>query len=545
HIDNTGGSLQAAGDLVVASAGVLDNSAGHLSAGGSLAIFDPRGDTDPAAKTLAIVNGGGSLTAGKVMMLDAARLGFDGRIVSRGDFAAALQGDYVHGAAPDFYQASGSVSLAFTGTLVNDIAWHVGAGLSLSAGQIVNGPNGQISSDATTVVQAVSGALTNRGSIHGNTVAALGRELDNRGGHITGNTLAAEFSGNADNRQGRIDFTGAADVYVGGTLDNDGGRIDTGSLALAVGGNLTSRIATEQTAYRSADRERFAGRRLGWGETLVTQTIPGPRAGITARTGDLTLDVGGDLVVQSADLTAAGDLGGYVAGEIGVSAAALASHTHVQSINAGSSWAESGFNAETYSRTESSVEHLPAAIRAGGDLALIAGGGAFYQGSDVSAGGNLTLGAVRGNLQIAAAQNTRHAESTRIGEGSSETTTDSASLAGGRLDAGGDLRLLAGADLSLSGVDASAGGQLWAVAGQNLSAASLPIVTTTTIHTQSAEAPSGEDESGRNSTPAETTSTRTTTTQHGGHFSAPEGIVFDAGHGNPFASAPAAASAPT
>ncbi len=387
-------------------------------------------------------------------------------------------------------------------------------GLGVTGGQVIN--TGEISSNGTTLVQATAGTLSNPGLIQGDKVIVLGVDLANQGGQILGNTLTAVFTGHIDNTGGRIDIAGAADLQAGGHLINDAGRIDTGSLNLAVGGNLANKTLTGNQ-----------------------------RAGITARTGDLVLDVGGDLTIQGADLTAAGKLTGFVLGDIQVDA--LAIDRHSAETRGTAAWFA---DAARSSSSETSTSHLAADLHARGDLSLIAGGNARFQGTDIAAGGDLTLGAVTGNLSIGAAidRTVSHSSqfapdamanlgdsggaSTTIGGLLTTSDTSTQAAVGGRLNAGGAMDLLAGHDLSLSGVDAGAGGKLQVQAGHDIVAGSLAIADSSARQTQDTR-PANPDDFW--AAPSQDSNQHgTTTTQVGGHFSGATGVTFSAGHGNPF-----------
>jgi filamentous hemagglutinin family protein len=441
HLINAHGTLQASERLVITSQGTVDNTAGTMASGGLLAVLDPAGAHDPSAKTLAIINTRGTLHADSHLVIDSGSLSFDGTVVSGGDFSAALVGDYTHGAGNDFFQAAGSVALAFTGKVSNDTVWHVDKGLSVSGAQVINGAGGEISSNGVTLVQSTREPLANRGLVRGDTVIVLGAGLDNQAGRITGTRLYADIAGNAVNTGGHVDLAGPAEIHVGGDLLNNAGRIDTGSLDLQVGGSVFS------------------------------QTQGGLRAGITARSADLTLTVGHDLNLQGADLAAAGHLNGLVFGQVDVAAVPVIRSLQPQTVVRGT-----GDGPVEGTTTPSPVV---ADIHAGGDLSLIAGGDANYLGAEIAAGGQLSLGTVTGSLRI-------HSQ-----EGSAAGP--------GGIGAGGDISLLSGHDLVLSGLDVHAtGGRLLVMAGHDVIAGSA------------VAAPQGNA------------------------LAARDGMTIDAGHGNPF-----------
>jgi adhesin HecA-like repeat protein len=118
------------------------------------------------------------------------------------------------------------------------------------------------------------------------------------------------LGGTLDNTRGRILIDKDATFAVGGDLINDSGRIEAGSLALDVAGNLYNRTLyavdrKETTTVSSSEFDSVFGTTVTTrSDSTVTQGAD-LRAGIVARTGDLTLNVGKDLFVTGADLTAA------------------------------------------------------------------------------------------------------------------------------------------------------------------------------------------------------------------------------------------------
>jgi filamentous hemagglutinin len=526
QLSNVQGRVQAGDRLLVASQGTLDNTGGVLAAGGNSIIAD---SGDPAHRTLNIVNTGGSLTAGRSLAIAGSSLSFDGLVASRGDFSAALAGDYTYTPGQDFFQASGAVSLSFTGTVTNHDRWHVDGGLRVSGGQVLN--TGEISSNGLTLVQAAGGTLANQGLIQGDRVVVGGHDLANQGGRILGNTLVAEFSGNADNTGGRIDIAGAAQIQVGGSLDNTAGRIDTGSLQLRVGGDLIN-----QTVLAATSQQRLHGwSGAGLTQGTASEENAGPRAGITARNGDLDLFVGGNLQVTGADLTAAGHLDGLVLGDIQMGGLNLASQGRSITTTGFGDFGDgggSGLSTST-SRVERTDRLLAATLTTGGDLSLIAGGNAGYRGLDISAVGDLTLGAVTGDLTLAAAVDGHEIHELTSASDGRLTTRDevTTTATGGQLGAGGAIRLLAGHDLQLVGISATAGGgTLTVAAGHDIDAASL---ATGTAALRVEQTPLPADEF---SMPASQSRIEgdLSVEHHGGRFAAQGDIVFDAGHGNPF-----------
>ncbi len=523
RIGNVGGNIHADEGLVLSGSEVLDNTDGVIASNGSAVIADP--GNGPAGRTLMLINAGGVLTAGGSLAIGAASVSLDGRIASLGDFSAALNGDYTYTPGQSFFEAGGRVSLVFSGTVTNHAYWHHDAGLQIGGREVIN--TGQISSHGLTLVQA-GNTLNNQGSIAGEHVALFGGALDNQGGHISGNILDAVFSSGVVNRGGQIDIAGSSRIQIGGTLDNTGGRIDTGSLVLQVGEDLLN--------HTQADSDR-AWRELQWrpeGPVLIDASRggSGPRAGITARHGDLSLHVGGSLLMTGADLSASGNLDGLVLGDIRIDGLRLETRHQEQGITAIGLAGGAQGPGDLHRETDSLL--IAADLHAGADLSLIAGGNAAFNGLDITAGGDLLLGAATGDLALAATTWTRQIDTSASSDAfHTETESTIAIASGGRISAGGSVGLLAGNDLLLAGVDAhAAGGQLTAVAGHDIHATALALLSTET-RTRHRLPAAGEDY-GLLPTDGEDRQQRETTEYHGGNFAAREGIAFDAGHGNPF-----------
>jgi filamentous hemagglutinin len=528
QVSNAQGSIQAGDRLQLVSQGTLDNTGGIMAAGGTAIIADGGSAAD---RTLNIVNTGGRLTAGRSLVVSGAGLSFDGQVASQGDFSAALSGDYTYTPGQDFFQANGAVSLSFTGTVTNHERWHVDGGLRVSGGQVVN--TGEISSNGLTLVQASGGTLANQGLIQGDRVVVGGGALDNYSGQILGNTLYADFSGHADNTGGRIDIAGAAQIQVGGNLDNTAGRIDTGGLQLRVGGDLTNQTLPGTTSQQRLQNWSSAGLTQG----IASEGSTGSRAGITARGGDLNLFVGGNLHLTGAELTAAGHLDGLVLGDIQVGNLNLVSQSHTVTTSGYGDFGDgggSGLSASS-SRLERTDRPIVSTLTAGGKLSLIAGGNAGYQGLDITAGSDLTLGAVTGDLTVTASIGAHEIHEVANTGNGSLTTWDEVTTTGigGQLTAGGDIRLLAGHDLQLRGVNAATnGGTLTVSAGHGIDAAGQ---ATGTAAVRVEQTPLAGDEY---SLPGvqQRVDGDLRVEYHGGRFTAQGDIVFDAGHGNPFGS---------
>jgi filamentous hemagglutinin len=174
----------------IANAGIATNTQGTIQSSGTLTIADPLAAQDAASKTLHITNTDGLIQADTSLGLSAAALSFDGQVQSSGDFAAALHGDYRTGDKP-FFEAAGSVSLAFTGRITVDTDLHNNKNLSLTGSEIAN--NASVHAQGSLTVHATAGDISNQGTLYS-------------GGH--------------------------ADIAASGNLYNEGATIDTASLRL-------------------------------------------------------------------------------------------------------------------------------------------------------------------------------------------------------------------------------------------------------------------------------------------------------------------------
>lgn len=298
---NQQGTVQAGTTLQIHSSGTINNTQGTIQSSGTLTIADPLAAQGEASKTLHITNTEGLIQANTSVGLNAAALSFDGQVQSSGDFAAALHGDYRTGDKP-FFEAAGSVSLAFTGRITVDTDLRNSKNLSLIGSEIAN--TASVRAEGELTVHASAGDLTNQGLLYS-------------GGH--------------------------ADIAASGNLYNEGATIDTGSLRLDVGGSVYSSTAVHTTTAASSHTlhngepppvniYEYSGVFIDTAEPAkrapdphsTTTTVAdastsqntGSVARITARSGDITLNVGQDLHIQGAKLHASGTLQGLVGGDI-------------------------------------------------------------------------------------------------------------------------------------------------------------------------------------------------------------------------------------
>ena len=189
EIDNTRGALRADDQLLVTSAGSLDNSKGLVSAGQALHLRDA---ALAGSRTLRITNTEGRLIAGRdnqgQLDVDAAALGGDGELLSHGSLRLALDQAYTHSGK---LLAEGDVTLDLRDALINRGKLLAGATLHVQAQRIDNQAAGDIAGGETRVVAAES--LVNRGQIDGERVRIEAASVHNLGsGRIYGDHLAIQ-----------------------------------------------------------------------------------------------------------------------------------------------------------------------------------------------------------------------------------------------------------------------------------------------------------------------------------------------------------------
>jgi filamentous hemagglutinin len=158
-LTNNQGAIRADNNAVLNSTGLMDNTEGIVSAGNTLNIVDPA-----SSRNLAITNTGGTLIAGEGTNVRAATMSGDGRLLSLGDMTVDLSGDYTQQATGEI-AANNNASIVIAGDLRNSAQMHAGAALSISARNIDNSADGDISAGMTRI--DVAGTLNNRGLIDG------------------------------------------------------------------------------------------------------------------------------------------------------------------------------------------------------------------------------------------------------------------------------------------------------------------------------------------------------------------------------------------
>ncbi|VTU46443.1 Filamentous hemagglutinin (plasmid) [Variovorax sp. SRS16] len=254
NLNNTAGAIRsdrATGNTTITASGIVDNSSGLISAGDTLAIVDPNA-ANPAAKTLAITNAAGTLTANKSLKLDAARFSADGTFTSGQNLSVALTQDVINNAD---IEADGNLMYTTTGNLTNNGKLIAGGTLTAGGNVVENtaaaemsGTDTQIS--ATTLsnrglidnqgqTRIDAGTVNNIGTgrVYGDAVAigagTLNNSAENVSGTITAATIAGRSSvdigaGTINNSDDALIFS-AGDMYIGGALNANGYATGQGS----------------------------------------------------------------------------------------------------------------------------------------------------------------------------------------------------------------------------------------------------------------------------------------------------------------------------
>ena len=245
-VDNTAGAIRAEVNTTLTSTGRIDNGTGGvIYASDALAIVDPNA-ANPSAKTLSVANGG-TLLAGKELVVDATSLANNGKLLSQQDMRLALTQDAVFAAGSETI-ANRDLSIVTRGNISNSGRIAAGNALSLSAANIDNTATGDIQGAITRL--SATGTVTNRGVIDGSLTRIDAGTLNNIGtGRIYGdqisigvgtlNNLAETVNGTTsaatiaargrldiganivNNRDGSLIFSDG-DLFIGGSLDAAG-----------------------------------------------------------------------------------------------------------------------------------------------------------------------------------------------------------------------------------------------------------------------------------------------------------------------------------
>ncbi|MGA4063802.1 hemagglutinin repeat-containing protein, partial [Ralstonia nicotianae] len=508
-IDNTGGTVSAAGTAAI-GAGAVVNRGGTLAAVGDVALKVGRLDNTSGAlgsQTAGlkldsagdVVNAGGKLVAAQDASIAAASLNSQGGMVSARNLLLDARGGTID-------NTKGTVSAAGTatvdaGSLINQGGTLAAVGdVRANVGRLDN-TGGALGSQSGGLNVTSAGAIENAG---GKLVAAQDATLNaaslgNQAGTISARNLSLNTgTGAIDNTKGTVSAAGTATVDAGslinrggtlaavedvqanvGRLDNTGGALGSQSASLNVtstgaidnaGGKL---VAAQDANFRAASLGNQAGTisarnlSLNTGSGLLDNTggtvsVAGTaaigagavvnRGGTLAAVGDVTLKVSsldntsGVLGSQTAGLHL--DSTGDVINAGGKLIAAQDATFNAASLNnQGGAVSARGLSIHTGSGT---LDNTRGAVSASG-AATIQAGNLVNQGGTVAAAGNL-------NATVASLDNT--AGGVLGSSGGNLTVTSASNVA----NAGG--KLLAAQDIALSA--ASLGNQSGTVAGRNV-----------------------------------------------------------------------------
>ncbi|MDR6518870.1 filamentous hemagglutinin [Variovorax paradoxus] len=272
NLGNQNGAVRAAQNLTVTGGGTIDNSsAGLLSAGDTLKLVDPNA-ANPSAKTLNVVNIGGTLTATNSLQIDAAKFSNDGTFASGRDMSVALTQDIVNNRD---VSVSGNLTYGTTGNLTNNAKLLAGTTLTVNGNVVDNTAMGEMSGTNTVIsagtlnnrglidsqgnTQVNAGTLNNIGTgrLYGNAVSISAGTVLNDAETVGGTTTAATIAsrgdldigvGNLTNREHALIFS-SGNMAIGGALDanrkatGQGGTLDNLSADIQSLGNMSISMA--------------------------------------------------------------------------------------------------------------------------------------------------------------------------------------------------------------------------------------------------------------------------------------------------------------
>ncbi|SCX73130.1 hemagglutinin repeat-containing protein [Variovorax sp. EL159] len=252
NLGNQTGAVRASQNLTVTSGGTVDNSAGGLlSAGDTLKLVDPNA-ANPSAKTLNVVNTGGSMVASNSLQIDAASFSNDGSFTSGRDMSVALTQDIVNN---HDVSVSGNLTYGTTGHLTNNAKLLAGNTLTVNGNVVDNTVTGEMSGMDTIInagtlnnrglvdsqgsTQVNTSALNNIGTgrIYGDAISISTGTLLNDTETVGGTTTAATIASRGDldigatnitNREHALVFS-SGNMAIGGALDASRKAIGQGS----------------------------------------------------------------------------------------------------------------------------------------------------------------------------------------------------------------------------------------------------------------------------------------------------------------------------
>lgn len=290
--------------------------------------------------------------------------------------------------------------------------------------------------DGTDMQLRPDGALIAAGGTMSLTVAG---KLENNGNLQAGNLQvdAGEILNKGD-----IQASGDMALSTDGDLVNQGGVITAaGALGLEVGGDLIN----ETEAQRIANETRKSRTNPLTGEVREevrsnVQTLVGREASISG--GSVTINVGGDVRMTAANLSAQDQLSLTAGGDVEFKA--LETLTENNSRNARSQ----------------EIQQLTNEVHAGGNMTIQSGGKLLSEGTSFQAGGDMALAAREVELAAVTNSTESYLRMNQGMSGSSTTQQSSTSVVGNELEAGGNLSISSRGSIVSTASNVSAGGTL-------------------------------------------------------------------------------------
>ncbi|MHB1117843.1 hemagglutinin repeat-containing protein [Sideroxydans sp.] len=245
-LNNDAGAIYAAQALQLnqTSANVNNTNGGEISSSGNSTI-----------NVATVNNAGGNILAGNSLSLTANSYTGAGLVAAGNSNTITLQGDFTYGSG-NVFASDGDMAIAVTGTLTNTVVMQALGTLTIKAANINNQAAGHFNSNRTDL-QATNGAITNYGTIEGNTVLTSSQTLNNYA-TIIGDIVALTVGDTLLNSGGNalLASTTQMNLWVNNLLHNtDGAEIfSMGDLNIAKDGtqdgagnftNLTSRVWNE------------------------------------------------------------------------------------------------------------------------------------------------------------------------------------------------------------------------------------------------------------------------------------------------------------
>ena len=274
-VDNTSGAIRADEVLNITGSGTVNNSNGLITSTNSVAITDPN-----ATKTQTVINTNGTIIAGTNNIIDAKSLTGDGKVISTQDVSIHLTDDFT---ANTVLQAGNNLSLSSAGTITNNSQIIAGNANTVTAQNIDNKVNAEISS-AKTQLTAID-TLSNRGLIDGGDTFIQADTVNNVGtGRIYGDHIAigAGTLNNVDEVSNGVDTTATIAARS---------RLDIGAQIINNQVNHAMTLSENSTLFSGGDLAIGGGLdanhlAIGQANTLnnVSSTIES--------TGDMSLSVG-------------------------------------------------------------------------------------------------------------------------------------------------------------------------------------------------------------------------------------------------------------